>query len=183
VLRTITALSFAVSWIVIGLASAASATILPGVGLAHVQIGMTLAQTKKVLGKPQTVNARRQLAGHRGYIEYGWNYSSVWVGFVNTKGVLHSVLIGTTLAREKTKTGIGVGTQIEDLRGLPRMTCFSGTAWVGHPYFDPQQQEGPHCVLAGADQRRTIFVLKCIEPKSLGCHRYPVKRVIVRTSF
>jgi hypothetical protein len=164
-------------------ASGADTRIAPGVAIGDVKIGMTFTQTKKVLGKPQTVNARRQLAGHRGYIEYGWNYSSVWVGFLNTKGVLHSVLIGTSLAREKTKAGIGVGTQVERLRDLPRMTCFTGTAWVGHPYFDPQEQQGPHCVLARADQRRTIFVLKCIEPVNFGCRKYPVERVIVRTSF
>ena len=108
-------------------ASAADARIIPGFAIADVKIGMTLAQTKKILGKPQTLNARRQLAGHRRFIEYGWNFSSVWVGFVNTNGVLHSVLIGTSLAREKTKEGIGVGTPVKRLRGFPRMTCFTGT--------------------------------------------------------
>jgi len=164
-------------------ASAADARIIPGFAIADVKIGMTLAQTKKILGKPQTLNARRQLAGHRRFIEYGWNFSSVWVGFVNTNGVLHSVLIGTSLAREKTKEGIGVGTPVKRLRGFPRMTCFTGTAWVGHPYFNPQQQQGPHCVLAGADRRRTIFVLKCIAPQDFGCGTYVIERVIVRTSF
>lgn len=178
-----TVLWIAASCVALGATSAANGTIQPGVGLAHTKLGMTLAQTKKVLGKPQTVNARLQLAGHRRYIEYGWNYSSTWVGFMPTKRVLRSVLIGTTLAREKTSAGLGVGTEVERLRGLPRMSCFTGTAWIAHPYFAPQQEQFPHCVLAGTDQRRTIFVLRCVEPVNLGCHKYFVKQVIVRSNF
>lgn len=48
---------------------------------------------------------------------------------MSTKGVLHSVLVGTTLTREKTTSGLGVGTPVERLRGLQRMSCFTGTAW------------------------------------------------------
>jgi hypothetical protein len=164
-------------------ASGVELTIYPGVGIGKVRLGMTLTQAKNVLGKPQTVNKRAQLPGNRGFIEYGWNFSTIWVGFVNTKGVLHAVLVGTDAVAQRTTSGIGVGTHIARVRAQPRARCYVGTEWLNHPYFDPEQRLGSHCVLAGAGGRSTVFVLKCIGPRDYGCRDYTVDKVFVRTSF
>jgi hypothetical protein len=166
-----------------GGASATELTIVPGVGIGRVKLGMTLARAKKALGKPQTVNLRKQVSGHRGYIEYGWNFSTMWVGFINTKSVLHAALIGTDLVKEKTKSGVGVGTRIAHVRALPGVRCYLGTTWLNHPYFDPELRLGSHCILGNAEGRSTIFVLKCVGPVGYGCRDYTVLKVIIRAAF
>ncbi len=164
-------------------ASATESTIIPGVGIGEVRLGMTLTQVKKVLGTPQTVDKRARLSGQRGYIEYGWNFSTIWVGFVNTNGVLHAVLVGTDAVAQKTKSGIGVGTRVARVMGQLRARCYLGTEWLNHPYFDPEQRLGSHCVLGSAGGRSTVFVLKCIGPRGYGCRDYTVRQLFVRTSF
>ena len=164
-------------------AAGSKVTIFPGVGIGKVRLGMTFTQVQKALGPPQTVNARKQLSRNRGYIEYGWNFSTFWVGFVNTKGVLHAALIGTDLRRERTRSGIGVGSPVARVTAIPRVRCFLGTAWVNHPYFDPEPRQGSHCVLRAAEGRSTIFVLKCVGALDYGCRGYAVVKMIVRTSF
>jgi hypothetical protein len=164
-------------------APAVESTIYPGVGIGKVKLGMTLAQVKNGLGTPQTVNKRAQLSGGRGYIEYGWNFSTIWVGFVNTKGVLHAALVGTDAFAQKTKSGVGVGTPIARVMAQPRARCYVGTEWLSHPYFDPEQRLGSHCVLAGNGGRSTVLVLKCIHPHGYGCRNYTVDKVFVRTSI
>jgi hypothetical protein len=163
-------------------ASATESTIYPGVGIGKVRLGMTLTQAKNALGTPQTVNARKQLSSGRGFIEYGWNFSTIWVGFVNTKGVLHAVLVGTDTVAQRTKSGVGVGTHIARVKQL-RARCYVGTEWLTHPYFDPEQRLGSHCVLPGAGGRSTVFVLKCSGPRDYGCGDYTVEKLFVRTSF
>jgi hypothetical protein len=172
-----------VAAIVVSSASATESTIVPGVGIGKVRLGMTLAHVKKGLGTPQTVNKRAQLRGGRGYIEYGWNFSTTWVGFVNTKGVLHAAIVGTDAVAQKTKSGIGVGTPIARVMAESHARCYVGTEWLSHPYFDPEQRLGSHCVLASTGGRSTVFVLKCIHPRGYGCRDYTVDKVFVRTSF
>jgi hypothetical protein len=163
-------------------ASATESTIYPGVGIGKVKLGMTLTQVKSALGTPQTVNARKQLSGGRGFIEYGWNFSTIWVGFVNTKGVLRAVLVGTDAVAQRTRSGVGVGTHIARVKKL-RARCYVGTEWLTHPYFDPEQRLGSHCVLPGAGGRSTVFVLKCIGPRDYACGDYAVEKLFIRTSF
>jgi len=108
-------IALVVGAVVVPPSSAIETTLMPGVGIGKVKLGMTLVQVKKALGPPQRVNKRAQLAG-RGYVEYGWDFSTLWVGFVNTKGVLHAVLVGTDLRSQGTFKGAGIGTVRETLR-------------------------------------------------------------------
>ncbi len=103
-------------------AAATEVTIVPNVSIGKVKLGMTLRQVVRVLGGPGIVNARAQIHG-RGYVEYGWNFSTLWVGFVNTKGTLHAALIGTDIVGEKTKDGIGVGTSLAKVRARYHVAC------------------------------------------------------------
>lgn len=138
-------------------------TLMPGVGIGKVKLGMTLAQVKKALGPPQTVNKRAQLPGRHGYIEYGWDFSTLWVGFVNTKGVLHAVLVGTDLRSQGTLKGVGIGTVRETLRRkLPVVACGPKNWQLGAgAYVRAAEEKGSvdYCLFGPADGRVTAFHL------------------------
>ena len=173
----------ALAFVFVPSASAVESTIYPGVGHRQGQARDDAHAGQEGLGTPQTVNKRAQLPGNRGYIEYGWNFSTIWIGFINTKGILHAVLVGTDAVAQKTQSGIGVGTRIARVMALPRTRCYVGTEWLNHPYFDPEQRLGSHCVLVGAGGRSTVFVLKCVGPRDYGCRGYTVDMVFIRASF
>ena len=173
----------------VGGASATEVTIVPNVSIGKVRLGMTLRQVKKALGPPQVVNARAQLSGKRGYVEYGWNFSTFWVGFVNTKGVLHAALIGTDIVGEKTRDGVGVHTPLAKLRARYRVACNDyphGKLEYNKWYTDPGEIVYTYCVLGPATAPTTVFGLRCTgryKPAPIGCTAWAVERVIVRTSF
>ncbi len=143
--------------------SAIETTLVPGLGIGKVKLGMTLTQVKKAMGPPQTVNKRAQLPGHHGYVEYGWNFSTLWVGFVNTKGVLQAVLVGTDLRSQGRVKGVGIGTVREKLRRkLPVVACASRSHLSGDPgayYRAPGSDKGyvDYCLFGRADERVTVF--------------------------
>lgn len=164
-------------------ASASEVTIVPNASIGKVRLGMTLRQVETLLGAPQLVNTRTELSHHRGYVDYGWNFSSFEVGFINTKGVLHAALIATTLTDQRTKTGIGVGTHVATLRRLLPVTChyLYGEGEL-HPYRDPANQSFTYCVLRSPTGASTVFPLLCANPRA-SCTDFKVQQVIVRTSF
>jgi hypothetical protein len=165
-------------------ASATESTIVPGMQIGKVRLGMTLTQVKKVLGQPQTVNARKQLSGQRGYIEYGWNFSSFWVGFVNTKGVLHAALVGTVLRGEKTASGVGVGSSLEKLRAGYKVACTNASdgPYDPHYYRDPGEYLSSYCLIGSPAAPTTVFGVGCAkrETYSHKCTDWRIYRVIVR---
>jgi len=89
-------------------ASATEVTIVPGVGIGKVELGMTPTQVKHVLGKDYVVNERSTVGGSQ-YFELGWNFSSWDAGFLKTGPTYRVVQIGTTLRPQRTSTGIGPG--------------------------------------------------------------------------
>jgi len=163
-------------------ASGIESTIYPGVGIGNVSLGMTLRQVEKALGPPQTTNTRARIRG-RGYVEYGWDFSSWRVGFINTRGRLHAALIGYGLRRQRTANGVGVGTSYETLKRKLPVTCFTGQEGYKHPYRDPSFQTSWYCFLRGTDDRATVFTISCTVSNVYYCPRYRVYEVIVRTSF
>ena len=175
----------ALALVLVSGASATESTIYPGVGIGMVKLGMTLRQVKKALGSPQLVDTRAQLSGRRGYAEYGWNFSTLWVGFVNTRGRLHAVLIGTDLRAQRTTDGVGVGTTLETLRHRYRVTCNVGpnadARFVGQPLFEPAMRIAGWCVLGPSATPTTIFRMGC-PSRGPSCGRFHVVVVIVRKS-
>ena len=164
-------------------ASATESTIVPGVGIGKVRLGMTLAQVKHVLGPSPLVNKRTELSGHRGYIEYGWNFNTWRVGFLNTHGQLHAALIGYGLRAQRMANGTGVGTPYETLKRKLPVTCLTGREGEQHPYRDPSFQTSGYCVLGGPSRRTTVFTISCRVSGVFYCPGYRVFEVIVRTSF
>jgi hypothetical protein len=152
--------AIAVALVFVTSASATESTIYPGVGIGKIKLGMTLGQVKKILGSPQTVNRRTQVPGKRGYVEYGWDFSTLWVGFVNTKGVLHAVLVGTDLRSQGRLGGVGIGTVREELkRKLPVVSCAPTNyqTGAGSYYRVSEAKRLDYCLFGPASGRVTVF--------------------------
>jgi hypothetical protein len=104
-------------------ASATELTIVPGVGIGKVKLGMTAAQVKKALGKSYTINSTTNLSG-RHYVEYGWNYSQWTVTFAQQGRRLRVVQVGVVTRKQRTAKGIGPGSSWRALvRAYPNGVC------------------------------------------------------------
>jgi hypothetical protein len=108
------------------------ALVRPGVGIGKIRLGMTPAQVFRALGRTQLVNRRLDYGFGTRYVEYGWDYTSWSVGFTGRPNSLRVSKIATTLRRERTRGGVGVGTTVRALlRVYPNARC------VGRWYSDP----------------------------------------------
>jgi len=157
-------------------ASGMESTIYPGVGIGKVKLGMTFAQVKKQLGTPQTVEERSA-----GYVDYGWDFSTFSVGFIQRGRTLQTVSVATTLASQKTPDRVGPGTKwLALVKAYPHGLCtFSFEPPYGLEYLVPHK---------GGTQ--TIFRLKeATQPASQpGGYRpnaptYKVVEAAVRTPY
>ena len=114
----------------LALAGAAGATIVPQSGMAGVQLGMTKAQVKGVLGKPSRIVHGTNDFGS--YTEFGYPYRLVvtFQGNANVSG------IATTGVHERTANGAGVGSTEGRLRiRVPHLTCESVTSSFRHCFL------------------------------------------------
>jgi len=109
---------------VLALAGSASAAIAIGHGIAGVRLQMTQAQVRAKLGRPvKVVQAKNEFGP---YTEF--RYRGYVVDFQNNERVTSIV---TTLAREKTPGGVGVGSLWSQVRRkVPHLRC-EGTAVLG----------------------------------------------------
>jgi hypothetical protein len=181
VIRLLAVLVIALAVTVPG-AFATESTIYPGKGIGKVKLGMTLKQVTKVLGAPQTVNRRAQLSLERGYIEYGWSFTTTWVGFVNRKGVLHAELVGTDLAQQRTPGGIGVGSTPATLtRKLPVTSCTQAVDGTYRRGADAYGRILAYCLFA-SNRPVTVFTLYCTERHKPSCPGFRVGEVVVRSA-
>ena len=89
---------------------ARDALVRPGVGIGRVELNMPLAKVRRVLGKPTSIAKRRRLGFGSEYVEYTWGEAPDWrVGVLGRPGRQLVVVVATGLAREKTRTAVGVG--------------------------------------------------------------------------
>jgi hypothetical protein len=142
--------------IVVGSASATESTIVPGVGIGKVKLGMTQAQVKHVLGSGAIVNDRETINGAP-YIELGWNFSEWAVGFVRRGSTYRAVHVTTAQHAQRTTTGVGPGTfWLKLVKAYPGGVCtFTEGPTGGLEYLVPHR---------GGTQ--TIFLLHAWPPRS-----------------
>lgn len=134
---------------VLGLAGATHASaesgvnrvIQPGQGIGKVRFGMTLPQVRKALGRRPVGVVRNVSYGAAGrYVEYSWEFpggrgADTWtVGFRSTteSGTLRAVRVATTVARERTHDGLGVGSRPRQIVAVHR-----GATCITRSYFGP----------------------------------------------
>ena len=143
-------------------APAATLVIRPAVGIGKLRLGMTEAEVRRAMGKPQFVVTRRAGFGLRS-IEYQYGYAEYTVRLFGRPGRLRAVRVGTTLLRERTPRRVGVGSSerairhaYPPLRCEPLQTERSGSIRIVRTI----QRE---CTLFGASGRRTIFTTDVYE--------------------
>ena len=88
--------------------------IRPGVGIGKVRLGMSLAAVRSAWGAPQAVtrSSRR--------VELQYDFAAYVVTLAGSRGRERVVSVGTTLARERMRGDIGVGSLESRLRRVFR---------------------------------------------------------------
>lgn len=153
-----------------GSAPARDALVRPGAGIGKVRLGMTLAEVRRAVGRPQLLNRRVRAGFGRTYVEYAWDYGALTVGFFARAGRLRAARISTTSPSERTREGLGRGSRPREIaRRYPNATCRykypPGVEWVTvtHP-----------------SGRQTLFV---VELDGIGPVRRRVFEVVVKEPF
>ena len=114
------------SLVVVSLAFAAPAlaTIVPQHGMRGVTVGMSPAKVKGTLGKPAKTTQGTNDFGH--WVQF--DYAGLTVGFQSGSG---ATSISTAASGERTATGIGVGSTIQDvLAKVPAVKCVNDVGYV-----------------------------------------------------
>ena len=154
--------------------------IVPGQQIGKVRIGMSFAQVRRALGRPTGVNKRTRL-GFTQYVEYDWGYGRWTVGLSGRSGAMRVSLVATTLRRERTREGAGVGTRIRRVASVYRnrgIRCDSRLVAGKLSYYDS-------CRLRSRTGHVTYFAVAhdCIDPDaSYPCPEdYLVYEVLIRS--
>ena len=113
----------------LALSAAAAATIVPQKGIAGVLIGMTEPQVRAKLGHPKSVkNGKNEFGPYRTL-----TYARVRVSF---QGLTTVTQVDTTSSKEKTLSGVGVGSTKADVKAKVKgIVCEPGHCHVGQ--FSP----------------------------------------------
>ena len=135
-------------------ASADEEVVRHGRSIGKVQLGMSLAQVRGLLGRERAVNIRER-RGTLGYVclELDWDYGWWTVGFMRRgKAPFEAVLIGTGQRVQRTPEGFGLGTYRDQLRRRLAARCRE----VVTPRGAIRDQE---CVHGDTGRPQTVFVL------------------------
>ncbi len=129
------------------------ALIRPGVGVGKLRLGMRLAAVEGALGKPTAVVKGRSLGFGSEYVEYSWGASPDWrVGVLGRRGDRVVVMAATTLRRERTRSGVGVGSTYAAVHRRLGAFCRRNTkpgdlAWSANAV----------CFVGGRGRTQTVF--------------------------
>ena len=115
-------------------ATVAGAAIVPHKGIAGVNLGMTPAKVKKILGVPDLVNARTD---EKKRPEIIWGYEKRGLGIIFSGKPQKVTLVGVGHKADRLPSGLGVGSHEADLKKrFPRIGCADKApgyryCWIG----------------------------------------------------
>ena len=112
----------------LALALPAGSTIVPQISIGGVKLGMTQAKVRSILGKPTTTK--------RGSNDFGSYVTFYYTGYqVNFQGVTNVTQIDTTTAKERTASGLGVGSTKAQVQAKLHGAKCEGPRAGGHCYL------------------------------------------------
>jgi hypothetical protein len=122
-----------------------NALVRPARGIGKLSLGMTQAQVRRALGRP--VYVRRIPRGFgRILIEMSYWLDGWTVRLAVRRGAFRVVYVETTLARERTRQRLGVGSTEPQLRRVyPHLSCRSVPGY------------NTECVVGSRRARHTVF--------------------------
>lgn len=155
-----------------GAATTRDLVIRPGVGIGKVRLGMSLAQVRAAMGRADSAITTRHGRGPR-RLELQYDFAAYSVTLVGSPGRERVVSVATTLAKERTRQGIGVRSFESRLRRAFRgLRCdrldvvflpFSSMPVVGTNRRD--------CTVGGRDEAQTVFSSRV--PTEIGGWHHP----------
>jgi hypothetical protein len=129
--------------------------IRPGVGIGKVRLGMSLSEVRAAWGRPQALTTKRRS------IELQYEFAAYVVTLTGPRGHERVVRVGTTLRRERTRQGIGVGSPETLLRrtfrGELRCDALELMVMRGYP-FPVLAANRRECTLGSPSGPHTTFV-------------------------
>jgi hypothetical protein len=136
--------------------------IRPGQAIGKIRLGMTGAEVRGAMGKPRFV-VRRPAAFGLQALEYQYGLAEYTVRLSGRPGRLRAVRVGTTLVRERTPRGVGVGSlERTVLSAYPSTRCQTlRTYRSGSVTLVATIQR--ECTLFAPSGRRTIFTTDVYE--------------------
>jgi hypothetical protein len=157
----------ALGCVVLALAAGASAStqrdalIRPGVGIGKVRLGMTLAQVRAAWGRPYAVQTTPHERGAR-TIELQYDFAAYAVTLVGLPQRERVVAVSTTLAKERLRSDVGVGSLERRLLRVFRAELHCDVLPVNRDARNPLPViwagATRRCVLGQRNERHTVFV-------------------------
>jgi hypothetical protein len=142
-----------------GVAGAAAPSIRPGVGIAAITLGMTEAELRTALGRPEASHREPSTFGRlRAVLQYdGARYTVILDG---RPGALRVTAVSTTLARHRSPEGFGVGTPERALKArfASRLRCAPLTTVASSEGpFVARSQRWRRCVVPGPRTTQVVW--------------------------
>ncbi len=176
-------IAVAVAGAVVSSAWAIESTIVRGVGIGKVKVGMTRAQVERILGKDEFFNGRTTVDGTT-YIEYGWNFGTWSVGFLGRGDTYRVAQVATDLRAQRTPERIGVGSAFRAVvRAYPQAICRSYYVNMGSTVSHGPPYRTSSSALVVAKNRRQLAFLVHPADKYRYEGLWVVYQVIVRNSI
>jgi len=159
--RTIAAVGF-VGLALVAAAGASTqrdALIRPGVGIGKVRLGMTLPQVRAAWGRPQAQTITTQKRRGR-TIELQYDFAAYIVTLTGLPRHERVVAVGTTLAKERLRQGVGVGSPERRLQRIFRgeLRCDRlAVVFMPRSSIPMLSQNERRCTLGAKDRPQTVF--------------------------
>jgi hypothetical protein len=148
--------------------------VRPGVGIGKVRLGMTFAEVRRALGRPEAVLERQRLGFGAHYAEYAWGGSEWIVAVYGRDDRPRVVSVATGVQRERTRRGVGVGSTERAVRRTLGARCAGKN--TGH---DPDVYKDTMVCFLGRSVRapHTLFSLveDCAVPVPAHANCPPTK--------